>query len=90
MLFPIGFLETYQNGIFQNNQRPLDQHSVGREQLKLFFLGHGRKFGFQFHGFIEKTAGVEELFQGKAAAGMPLFQFFVSGIVLLAVTVLIG
>jgi hypothetical protein len=73
----------YQNGT-------LYQHSVGCQQTQLLFLGHGGKLILQIHGFVQQTAGVEKLFQGQAAAAVPLLQFFVAGVIFLDMALRIG
>ena len=71
--FIVLFFESYQNKVLTDNNRSLDQHSVGCQQFVLFFLAHIRKTVFDIILAVNLSAGVEKPFQRKTASLMPFF-----------------
>lgn len=68
---PFGFPEACQDCFAVNDDRPLDEHTVGRKQAELFFFGHGGEPVFQIHGLVQQAAGVEKTLERQAAHFVP-------------------
>ena len=58
---PLGFLEAHENEIVAYQQRALDQHTVGGQQVILLLFAHRCQFVFEPQALIQQAAGVEKL-----------------------------
>lgn len=87
---PLAFLEPNEDEVIADQQRALDKHAVRGEEAQHLVLAHLGQLVLEFHGLIQKAAGVEKLFQRQTAPLVPRGQLVISRILRFDVAELIG